>query len=126
MKLIFDMQVSGAWRSLKPQVKALLRSPGVLSGCLTAPTTLFSCSRSWGGGSTREKYGSPGIHRWVGQIMRNPVRPGLVPLDTVSHGADASQGRVVPKLDESVTKYLFQQVFCFLGGLNTILFTCDR
>lgn len=51
-----------------------------------------------------------------GADRRNPVRPGLVPLDTVSHGADAlSQGRVVPKLDKSVTKYLSKR-FLLFGG----------
>ena len=55
------------------------------------------------------------------------MRPGLVPPDVVSYGADAlSQGRVVPKMDKSVTEYLSKWLLLFGGVLNTILFTCDR
>lgn len=44
------------------------------------------------------------------------MRPGLVPLDMVSYGADAlSQGRVVPKLDKSVTQYLSKWFLLFPG-----------
>lgn len=46
------------------------------------------------------------------------MRPGLVPLDMVSYGADAlSQGRVVPKLDKSVTKYLSKWFLLFSEDL---------
>lgn len=61
-----------------------------------------------------------------GADRRNPVRPGLVPLDTVSRHeprcSSAKERRVVPKLDKSVTKYLSKR-FLLLGGLNTILVT---
>lgn len=51
-----------------------------------------------------------------GADRRNPMRPGLVPLDMVSYGADAlSQGRVVSKLDKSVAMYL-SKWFLLFGG----------
>lgn len=80
--------------------QALLKSPRVLVGAWLHPLSLAGV-----GAVAARRRGM--IHQestgWWGSSEK-PVRPGLVPLEMVSYGADAlSQGRVVPKLDKSVT-----------------------